>query len=136
MLPFTYMKARRGTGQPFKSAGSKRRRGRAFFHVNEPIDQENLMLVFELPRIPSGHQRGEAYTMIVLRVRGHTCHVCQVLTHQSGSLLLSQPPCLVRCKLNAEKPTLQPYCLGLELATFAVELSCVQFSFRQNTTPL
>lgn len=54
--PFTYMKAQRESGQPFKSAGSKPRRGRAFFHLNEPIDQKKLMLAFELPRIPSGRQ--------------------------------------------------------------------------------
>lgn len=121
MLPFTHMKAQRESGQPFKSAGSKPKRGRAFFHVNEPIDQENLMLAFELPHIPSGHQRGEAYTMIVLRVRGGACHVCQVWTHQSNSRLPSQPHYPVSWSLYAEKPALQTCCLGLELATFAVE---------------
>ena len=85
VLPFTYMKAQRESGQRFKSASSNPRRGRAFFHVNEPIDQKPDASIWTT-MYTQWAPRGESYTMIVLRVRGHRCHVCQVLPHQRKSL--------------------------------------------------
>lgn len=69
VLPFTYMKAQRESGQRFKSASSNPRRGRAFFHVNEPIDQKPDASIWTT-MYTQWAPRGESYTMIVLRVRG------------------------------------------------------------------
>lgn len=83
--PFTYMKAQREGRHRFKSASSNRRRGRTFFHVNEPIDQKPDASIWAT-MYTQWAPRGESYTMIVLRVRGHRCHLCQVLPHQRQAI--------------------------------------------------
>lgn len=103
VLPFTYMKAQRESGQRFKSATSKPRRGRAFFHVNEPIDQKPDASIWT-SMYTQWAPRGESYTMIVLRVRGHRCHVCQVLPHQSQPLCC---PCSPQLAIKKSSETLR-----------------------------
>lgn len=121
------MKAQRESGQRFKSASSKPRRGRAFFHVNEPIDQKPDASIWTT-MYTQWAPRGESYTMIVLRVRGHRCHVCQVLPHQSQSLCCPSSPQLA-IKKSSETLRSQHCNIGVRVYSWwCLPSSCVQFA--------
>lgn len=129
VLPFTYMKAQRESGQWFKSASSKPRLGRAFFHVNEPIDKQpdtSIWTTMYTQRAP----RGESYTMIVLRVGGTNDVFAKYCHIKASHFAVPAPPELAirENEQNTQEPTVQYWCLGLQLVKFAVKPSAFNYN--------
>lgn len=71
--------------------------------------------------------RGESYTMIVLRVRGHRSHVCQVLRHQSLSHCCPSSPRLA-IKNSGETLQGQQWCLGFTTGNVCLQAVRTRFA--------
>lgn len=98
--------------------------GGHFFHVNEPIDQKPDASIWTT-MYTQWAPRGESYTMIVLRVRGHRCHVCQVLPHQSQSLCCPSCPHLA---IKKSGETLASWQWNTGVWVYGCQAVCIEFT--------